>query len=153
MPSLVPGQTPLLPSLLLTHLAHLPCLSWGLGGSWCRPGQISASHKGLSTSSSCLGFAVTSPDASISQFQSTRGWWDLALFFACRLCTSNARRKEKRRRDECGCSCRLSAPETLLPGAATCVSRQTHGLCLEVVEWGELEKVQKKGKISEMEAV
>lgn len=86
-----------------------PCLSWGLGGSWCYPSQISASHKGLSTSSPCLGFAVTSPDASISQFQSTRGWWDLALFFACKLCTSSTRRKEKRRRDECGCFCRLFA--------------------------------------------
>lgn len=85
-----------------------------------------------------------SPDATVSQFQSTRGWWDLALFFACKLHTSNTRRKAERRRYECGCFYRLSAPEVLPPGAATRVSGQIHGLCWEIGEWAELEKVQKK---------
>jgi len=85
-------------------------------------------------------------DAAISQFQSARDWWDLALFFACKLCSANTRKKEERRRDECGCFYRLSAPVTLPSGAATCVSRQIYGLCWELVEWAELQKVKKRRK-------
>lgn len=68
------------------------------------------------------------------------------LFFMGELHTSNTRRKEERRRSESGCFYRLSAPEILPPGAATCVGGQMHGLCWEVVEWAELEKVQTKGR-------
>ena len=95
-----PGARPISPpSLTPSYPPHAsPCLSWGLGEAGAFR-QISVSHKGLCTSSPCLGFAVMSPDATISQFQSTRCWWDLALLFACKLCTSNTRRKEERRRD------------------------------------------------------
>lgn len=96
------------------------------GGIRCLPGQIPASHNGLCTSSPCLGCAVTSPDATISQFQSTQSWWDCTFLFACKLCTANTR-TEGKRRDECGCFCRHSAPETLPLGAATPVRGQTHG--------------------------
>lgn len=51
--------------------------------------------------SPCLAFALVSPDATISQFQSTQGWWDLTLFFAHQLRTSE--KKEEGRRDEHGC--------------------------------------------------
>lgn len=76
--------------------------------------------------SPCLAFALVSPDATISQFQSTQGWWDLTLFFAHQLRTS-----EKKRKGE-GMSMdaffKLFAPPTLPQGAATHVRGQQRGL-------------------------
>lgn len=122
----------------------------GTGGSRRLPGQISASHKGLCTSSPRLGFAVTSPDATISQFQSTRGWWDCTLFFACKLCTSNTR-TEGKRRDDSGCCYRLSATETLPPTVAIRVLDGHMGDC----RMGRIRESAKKekGKVLETETV
>lgn len=52
----------------------------------------------LCLTSLCLGLAIISLDATISQFHSTLGWWDLRLFFACKLCTFGAKGKQHKRR-------------------------------------------------------